>query len=317
MEMSMADLDTLLSSAQGGRLIDNLAQRFGLSDAQVESAIKALAPALSFGVEKAVESPEGFEKVVACLGAARDCCAHDHAEAAVAEDSVARGNSAVLSLFGSQDNTSQILQAASQQSGVPVDILGQLMPIIASVLLSGLNKTVNEQGLGGLLGQLASSGALGNILGQVLGGGAPAGQGGRSGGAAGGGLGDILGQVLGGGQPPRPAPRGEPAGGPGGGLLGSILGGLLGGGGPRPRGGPAADPLGGGRAPSSGRDPLETAAASGGAGGLDPAAVQDAINRIRETLQIGQGGAAAPSAQGGGQSELEKILGQLLGGRKA
>ena len=282
----MADLDTLLSSAQGGRLIDNLAQRFGLSDAQVESAIKALAPALSFGVEKAVESPEGFEKVVACLGAAQDCCAHDHAEAAVADDAIARGNSAVLSLFGSQDNTGQILQAASQQSGVPVDILSQLMPIIASVLLSGLNKTVNEQGLGGILGQLASSGALGNILGQVLGGGAPAGQGGRSGGAAGGGLGDILGQVLGGG-------------------------------GPRPRGGPAADPLGGGRAPSSGRDPLETAAASGGAGGLDPAAVQEAINRIRETLQIGQGGAAASPAQGGGQSELEKILGQLLGGRKA
>lgn len=311
----MADLDTLLSSAQGGRLIENLAQRFGLSDAQVESAVKALAPALSFGVDKAVESPEGFEKVVACLNAAQDCCAHDHAEAAVADDAVARGNNAVLSLFGSQDNTSQILQAASQQSGVPVDILGQLLPIIASVLLGGLNKSVNEQGLGGILGQLANSGALGNILGQVLGGGAPAGQGGL-----GGGLGDVLGQVLGGGQPPRPAPRAEPARAPGGGglggVLGNILGGLLGGGG-RPAGrGPANDPLTRAEGPASRRDPLDMASASTGGSGLDPASVQEAIDRIRETLQIGRSGPAAPTAQGGGQSDLEKILGQLLGGRR-
>ncbi len=311
----MADLDTLISSAQGGQLIENLAQRFGLSDAQVESAVKALAPALSFGVDKAVESPEGFEKVVACLSAAQDCCAHDHAEAAVADDAVARGNNAVLSLFGSQDNTSQILQAASQQSGVPVDILGQLLPIIASVLLGGLNKSVNEQGLGGILGQLANSGALGNILGQVLGGGAPAGQGGL-----GGGLGDVLGQVLGGGQPPRPAPRTEPTRAPGGaglgGVLGNILGGLLGGGG-RPAGrGPANDPLTRSEAPASRRDPLDMASASTGAGGLDPASVQEAIDRIRETLQIGRNGPTAPTAQGGSPSDLEKILGQLLGGRR-
>ena len=308
----MADLDTLISSAQGGQLIENLAQRFGLSNAQVESAVKALAPALSFGLDKAVESPEGLGKVVACLSAARDCCAHEHADAALADDSVARGNNAVVSLFGSQDNTSQILQAAARQSGVSVDILSQLLPIIASVLLGGLNKTVNEQGLGGILGQLAGSGALGQILGQVLGGGAA----GQGGGAAGGGLGDLLGQVLGGGQPPRPAPRGESAGGRGGeagGLLGSILGGLLGGG-RQSRGGASDDPLTGARGPAGGgRDPLDTAAASGG---LDQASVQEAIDRIRESLQIGRGGPATPTTQGGGQTELEKLLGQLLGGRK-
>ena len=321
METSMADLDTLISSAQGGRLIENLAQRFGLSNAEVESAVKALAPALSFGLDKAVESPEGLGKVVACLCAAQDCCAHEHAEAALADDAVARGNNAVVSLFGSQDNTSQILQAAARQSGVSVDVLSQLLPIIASVLLGGLNKSVNAQGLGGILGQLASSGALSQILGQVLGGGAP-GQGGGGaggglgGGLGGGGLGDLLGQVLAGGQPPRPAPRSEPAGGRGGdagGLLGNILGGLLGGG-RQSRGGAPDDPLAGARGPGGGRDPLDTAAASGG---LDQASVQQAIDRIRESLQIGRGGPAAPTAEGGGQTELEKLLGQLLGGRRA
>lgn len=308
----MADLDTLLSSAQGGRLIENLAERFGLSNAEVESAVKALAPALSFGLDKAVESPEGLGKVVACLCAAQDCCAHEHAEAALADDAVARGNNAVVSLFGSQDNTTQILQAAARQSGVSADILSQLLPIIASVLLGGLNKSVNAEGLGGILGQLASSGALSQILGQVLGGGAP----GQGGGGSGGGLGDLLGQVLAGGQPPRPAPRSEPAGGRGGeagGLLGSILGGLLGGG-RQSRGGAPDDPLAGARGPGGGRDPLDTASASGG---LDHASVQQAIDRIRESLQIGRGGPAGQTAGSGGQTELEKLLGQLLGGRRA
>jgi len=363
----MADLDALLSSAQGGQLIANLAERFGLSQDQIKKAVDALAPALSFGLEKTVEKPEGLGKVVECLCAAHECAAHDHADAAHAPDAIDRGQTAVLSLFGTEDNASQVVRAAAQQTGVSPDILSQLLPILASVLFGGLNKSMGQGGMGGVVGQMleqilrgganagggGGGGGLGDILGQVIAGGqqAPRGGGGGlgdilgqvlgggqqapRGGAGGGGLGDILGQVLGGGQQnqrgggglgdilgqviaggPQPSPRGGPA--PGGGLgeiFGKVLGELARGGGMP--GGPGRAPSGGGSDPRGrGGDPLETAEASA-TGGLDQASVQQAIDKIKQQLQInrGSGGAPAPGGAQTAQNEIEKVLGQIFGQR--
>lgn len=366
----MADLDSLLSSAQGGQLIANLAERFGLSQEQMKKAVDALAPALSYGLEQTVEKPEGLGKVVECLCAAHECSAHDHHDAAHAPDAIDRGQTAVLSLFGSQDNASQIVRAAAQQTGVSPDILSQLLPILASILFGGLNKSMGQGGMGGLVGQVleqimrgggnssagggglgdilgqviaggqgaprgGSGGGLGDILGQVLGGGQPAprggqaggglgdilgqilggGQQGQRGGGSGGGLGDILGQVIAGGQQQQPTSRGGPA--PGGGLgeiFGKVLGELARGGGMP--GGMGRSPAGGGQDPRSrSGDPLETADAS--AGGLDQASVQQAIDKIKQQLQInrGPGGATSPGGAQTAQNEIEKVLGQIFGQR--
>jgi hypothetical protein len=66
------------------------------------------------------------------------------------------------------------------------------MPVVASMLMGGLFHSMNSQGMGGILGQLAgaanSPGGLGSALGQAAGGEQP----------AGGGLGGLLGNVLGG-----------------------------------------------------------------------------------------------------------------------
>ena len=379
----MADLDTLLSSAQGGQLIANLAERFGLSQEQMQKAVDALAPALTQGLENAVEQPEGLGKVVECLCASHECCAHDHADAAHAPDAVDRGQTAVLSLFGSEDNTSQIVRAAAQQTGVSADILAQLLPILASVLFGGLNKSMGDGGMGGLLGKVLEQlirggganaggasggglgGGLGDILGQVIAGSQGASRGGAGGGGlgdilgqviaggqqgqrggAGGGLGDILGQVLGGGQQGQrggggglsgglgdilgqviaggqAAPRGGQASAPGGGLgeiFGKVIGELARGGGipggGMSGGGMSGGASGGGQDPRNrGGDPLETADAS--AGGLDQASVQQAIDKIKQSLQINRGSGGAPASGGAqtAQTDLEKVLGQIFGRR--
>jgi hypothetical protein len=313
--------------------------------------VDALAPALTQGLENAVEQPEGLGKVVECLCASHECCAHDHADAAHAPDAVDRGQTAVLSLFGTEDNTSQIVRAAAQQTGISADILAQLLPILASVLFGGLNKSMGDGGMGGLLGKVLEQlirggganaggasggglgGGLGDILGQVIAGGQQGQRGGSGGGGlgdilgqviaggqqgqrggAGGGLGDILGQVLGGGQ------QGQRGGGGGlGGGLGDILGQVIAGGQAAPRGGQASAPggaSGGGQDPRNrGGDPLETADAS--AGGLNQASVQQAIDKIKQSLQINRGSGGAPASGGAqtAQTDLEKVLGQIFGRR--
>lgn len=283
----MSDLESILSSAQGGQLTANLAQRFGLADEQIDAAIKALAPALAMGLNRAAEEPQVFEKTVGALATTTRYSFFDEADAAHSDESVELGRDLLTELFGSPAATGQVLQAAARESGVRADILSQLLPILASVLLSGLTKSINEKGLGGVLGQLANSGALGPILEQILGGGQAA---------------------------PQPAPAPGPRGGAGGGLgglLGGILGSLLGGrrappGGMTPRG------------PDSG-SPLDVDAGRSGSGpaglpaGLDQAAIQDAIEQIKKTLQVGQNAGGRPAGQG--PSDLESILGQILGKR--
>ena len=153
---------------------------------------------------------------------------------------------------------------------------------------------MNEQGLGGILGQIINSGVLG---------------GGKAGGS-GGGLEEILGQVLGGGKPAsRPGP--QPREGGLGDLLGGVLGSILGGG----RNAPAnrGDSLS--RSGSAGGDPLELPSDRQSPhlpGGFDDAAARQAIEKIKQTLQIG-GAQNAQQRPGAGSSELEKLLGQLLG----
>jgi hypothetical protein len=291
----MSDVESILASAQGGQLISNLAQRFGLSDEQIERAIQALTPAQTIGLNRAAEEPQVFEKTVSALAGASRYSFFDEPSAAESEDSVEIGRDLVHHLFGSPAETGQVLQAAAQQSGVRPDILGQLLPVLASVLLSGLTKSINEKGLGDVLGQLANSGALGGILEQILGGGAP-------------------GPAPAPAPAPAPLPRGNAGGGLGG-LLGTILGGLLGGG----RGAPPSAPS---RLPPQGRsgDVLETGAGPTGSGGLpggfDEASIQQAIEEIKKTLQVGRGANAPAGGQSaGGASDLEAILGQILGKR--
>jgi hypothetical protein len=297
----MSDFDSILSSAQGGQLIANLAERFGLTEEQIESAIKALTPALAAGLNRAADEPQTFERTLGALAATNRYSFFDEPDAAHSEDSVTLGRDLVTDMFGSPAATGQILQVAARESGVRPDILGQLLPVLASVLLSGLTKSLNEQGLGNVLGQLANSGALGGLLEQVLGG---------AGGQA---------------PQPAPAPRGNPGGLPGGlpggaaggglgGLLGGLLGSLLGGGRRAPTpGGAARGPSGGGL------DPLDASVSrsgpSGLPGGLDQASLQDALEQIKKTLQVGQNANPPAGGQSGGGTDLEAILGQILGKR--
>lgn len=290
----MSYLDDILSSAQGGQLVANLAERFGLTPEQIESAVKALAPALEIGVEKATEEPSVFEKLIGALVSPQNEAAFDAPDAAHAED--ARDQSAALlaDIFGSPAAAGQVVQVAARETGLRPDILSQLLPILASVLLGGLFKNVNNQGLGGVLGQLVNSGALSSILEQMLGGGGRA-------------------------APPEPAPTPMPRQGGGGlgggglgGLLGGILGSLLGGG--RARGG---GPMGGPMGQPAGRGPLD--AGEGGSGqlnlpdGLDQASLQQAIEQIKNQLQVGKSSAAGGGSAAG--SDLEQVLGQIFGKR--
>jgi hypothetical protein len=280
----MSIVTEILSSAQDGKLIENLAQGLGLSTEQTQAAVEALTPALAIGLRNAASNPAVLEQVVAGVVHPTHQGSYDDPAVAHGEEAGELGQAAVAHLFGSSSVAGQVAQIAARDAGLRPDVLNRLLPVLASVVLGGLFKSFSNQGLGSILGQIAGGGGLGSILGQLGGAmtaSAPAPSAPQSGAPqGGGGLGGLLGSLLGGGQ------QG------GGGLLGGLLGALLGGG------------SAGGGAP----------AAPGGAGqpslpgGLDPATLQAALDQIKKSLNPG----GATSAASGQSAELQDVLDKVF-----
>ena len=209
----MFNLSEIIQNAQGGQAVSNLGQQFGLSQQQVESAVGALIPALSQGFLNKASSAGGLGDLIGGL-------VHPDHQASFSDPGAAAanadtGNAAIGNIFGSNSVVGQIVERASAASGISPDVLRQMLPVLATIVMGGLTKSMSNQGFGGLLGQLASAasaGGLGSILGQFGGGAASEAPAGQSGGGWGGIAGAVLGSLFGGGgaSPSQSAAANQP-----------------------------------------------------------------------------------------------------------
>ena len=201
----MFNLYQIIQGAQGGQAIGNLAQQFGLSPDQADAAVKSLIPALSTGFMTKAAQPGGYGEILGAMG--DDQHRQAYADPATAQDpsTQQKGSDIVGSIFGNSAIINQVAEQASRFTGIPAATLEQMLPVIASMAIGGVATTMHNQGMGGLLGQLAGmaeQGGFGKILGQFTGGAQPAGQ--SDGQPQAGGLGGMFGSILGsflGGQP--------------------------------------------------------------------------------------------------------------------
>jgi hypothetical protein len=183
-------LNDILQAAQGGQGVNNLASQFGLTPEQTQAAIQAMIPAFSTGLQKTAQDESGLGGILSQLTSGMHQATYtDPSQTGAAAGA---GGGVLGQIFGSPQITAQISQQASQISGVSPQIIQQMMPIVASMVMGGLMHTMSSQGLGGILGQLAgavnSPGGLGSVV--------PPAAGGQS--TGGGGLGGLVGGLLGG-----------------------------------------------------------------------------------------------------------------------
>jgi hypothetical protein len=217
------NLFEIMQAAQGGNAINNLSKQFGLSTNQTTSALEALLPAFSMGLQKQTQSPDMFSQLAGMmLNGQANQQAFDSDGDGIPDHLEGEGNNVLGQLFGSKDVSRAVAEQASAASGVQSAVLKAMLPVVASMVMGGLFKSASNQGLGGLLGQLAqgmmpgmaggmggapqqASNPLGGLLGAMFGGGQQGGQMGGGamggGGLAGGGLGGLLGAMLGGQKP--------------------------------------------------------------------------------------------------------------------
>jgi len=177
-ENPMNILEAILS-AQNGGATRQLGARFGLDDQQVESAVKALLPALAGGVSRNASTPDGLESLLGALTRGNHQRYVDEAGSLDDESATLDGNGILGHIFGSKEVSRQVATSASAQTGIGADVLKKMLPLVAAMLMGGLGR------------QASSGGGFGT-------GGAPAGfdVGGARAPAQGGGLLDMLTPML-------------------------------------------------------------------------------------------------------------------------
>jgi hypothetical protein len=201
----MAGLDDLFAEIP----VQDIANKIGADEGEVNTAIRTLVPALVGGVAENVHADSidssKLESDVAQQGAS------NLLDGGVNVDQVdaKQGDQFVARIFGGNDSNA-VASALADGGGGNSDLLKKLLPILAPIVLAYIGKqlTKGNAPAEAQAQSAPSGGGLGDILGSILGG---------AGGGGGGGnnpLGSILGSVLSGNK---------------GGGLGDILGGLLGG----------------------------------------------------------------------------------------
>ena len=158
-------LTDILQNAQGGKAVDNLAQRYGLTADQAREATQAMIPAFSAALERLKAHPDALGGLIAEVAGGGHGATY--VEPAQADGPVGAG--AATKVFGSSEAIRETALNVAKTSGVAPDTIEAMLPAVASILLGGLAHAMAAQGLSGVLGDLASASVSSGGLSAALG----------------------------------------------------------------------------------------------------------------------------------------------------
>ena len=218
----MLPLFEMLNNAGQGQGVEQLARQFGLSQKQTQEAMEALLPAFSQGLKRNASDPYGTGNFLGALASGKHADYFENAAKALTPEGMAEGNGILGHLFGSKDVSRAVASHAAQATGIGQDVLKQMLPALASMIMGGLFKqsTGQMQAAQQQQAQAAGGGVLGELMEQMMR---------QMGGQAGGPMGGSAGRQ---GMPRGRAPTGRAPSGmsPSDNPLGQILEGMFGGG---------------------------------------------------------------------------------------
>ena len=181
--LHMFNMFDMLNQAQNGAAMENLSRQFGLHPDQTKKAVEALMPAFQEGMRRQVESMEAMQAFYKQMGSGNYERYFEDPEAAETEEVKQSGNDILGQLFGSKDVSRAVADQASAMTGLGADIMKQMLPVIASMMMGGLQRQTGgnpfqqmfEQIMGGGRGGAGANpfgDMLQGMLGNMFGGGA-------------------------------------------------------------------------------------------------------------------------------------------------
>ncbi|MDX8452374.1 DUF937 domain-containing protein [Mesorhizobium sp. VK9D] len=163
----MPSLFDIFTQAQNGAGMQALAQQYGLSMQQTQAAVQALLPAFSQGLQRNTADPYGMGAFMTAMASGQHAKYFEDATRAFSPQGIDEGNGILGHLFGSKDLSRAVASQAAQATGLSQQVLQQMLPAMASMMMGGLFKQTNNQLTGGQM-QAAGGFGGGNPLGEII-----------------------------------------------------------------------------------------------------------------------------------------------------
>lgn len=170
----MSILDAILNS-QNGDAVRQLGASAGLGEAQTSAALQALLPALTAGLQRNTQTPDGMSALLGALASGRHQQYLDNPSALGTPGALTDGNGILGHLLGSKDVSRQLAGQAAAQTGISPDVLKRLLPLVATMVMGALAQqrgrtngaAAPADGLTGMLGSMLDQNRDGSVVDDV------------------------------------------------------------------------------------------------------------------------------------------------------
>ncbi len=129
----------ILTAGQGGQIVGNLAQSFGLDRQQAASVLAAVVPELTRNMERQSFNRGGIADLVAALGRANYEKALAPNAPLTSPGITGAGIEALDTLLWSKDRSRSVAHRAARDTGVDETLIKQMLPAIAAILMGGID----------------------------------------------------------------------------------------------------------------------------------------------------------------------------------
>jgi hypothetical protein len=147
-ERPMFNLFDVIRDAQGGEAVDNIARQFNLTPEQAQRAIDALLPAFALSLQRNAANPYRFAELLGMMGSGRYANFFDLPGQAFSPQGRREGSDLLARLFGSKEVSRHVANLAAAMTGLSTEVMKQMLPPLAAMLVGGLFRSASGQGLG-------------------------------------------------------------------------------------------------------------------------------------------------------------------------
>jgi hypothetical protein len=163
----------MLINANDGGTVQQLSRQFGLSEDQTQGALGQLVPAVMAGLQQNTTSEGGLGSLLGALSNGNHSQYVENPELLGQQSTVADGNGILGHIFGSKDVSRSVAGQAAQQTGIGTDIMKQMLPIVATMVMGSLSKqnavAAGSESSGSFLTSLLDQNRSGGIADDVAG----------------------------------------------------------------------------------------------------------------------------------------------------
>lgn len=155
----------LLSQAQGGQGLSQLAKQFGIDEGKANELAEMLAPSIGSAANKKAQSG-GLTDVLGALRGENQGGLFDDAAQAAAPEGQKQGMDFLESLLGGAQGPRGLADEAANRSGIDVGTIMQFLPALAAMLQGGMQKKMPDSSIDNMMN---AGGGLGDLLGGLMG----------------------------------------------------------------------------------------------------------------------------------------------------